>query len=264
MFRRVALCLLLLFTASVFAFPFPQRQVLRRPAPQLRDPVYGGTNAKRLARGLPPLPPVRRFNVNISRSDTAKRAQVSGTTAWTGRIQVNLVPGENPLGADPLGGNPGYLRPTDGSADRYMVVSKATDADTFSTTFYQDGVTPVSFKSENGLSAKPLSARPYLAGLVDPNIKLGALNAITVFLGSSVQTNSGDGPQSGGAASVPGLSYETRFWLYDPSTNNITPEWVDTNHNKLKLSAVWDHVGQRSISRQIRGASPSLFLSQEM
>ncbi|KAF8337965.1 uncharacterized protein EI90DRAFT_2525187 [Cantharellus anzutake] len=72
MFRRAALFLLLLFTASVF--PFPQRQVLRRLAPQLRDPVHGETNAKRFAKGLPPLPPARRWNIEASGTESKSAA----------------------------------------------------------------------------------------------------------------------------------------------------------------------------------------------
>ncbi|KAF8324528.1 uncharacterized protein EI90DRAFT_3157273 [Cantharellus anzutake] len=222
MFKGAALFLLLLCTASVFAFPFPQGQVLRRLAPQLRDPVHGETNAKRLARGLPLLPPARRWNAEASRTETAKRAQGSDTYHWHGKIQVNATNNGNLVGYLELGTN-------------WYIVGTESDADTFSAAFHAYGIShSVSFQSD----LKTLSAHPYLAGLIDRGVALGKGKASYAFLGSSVQTGSNDPPQSGGAVSVTGKNYETAFWDYDPTTQIITPNWVDIDNHTLTLSVV--------------------------
>ncbi|KAF8314561.1 uncharacterized protein EI90DRAFT_3294209 [Cantharellus anzutake] len=214
MFKGAALFLLLLCTASVFTFPFPQRQVLRRLAPQLRDPVHGETNAKRLERGLPLLPPARRWNAEASRTETAKRAQGSDTYHWHGKIQVNATNNGNLVGYLELGTN-------------WYMVGLESNADTFSAAFHRYGIShSVSFQSDS----KTLSAHPYLAGLIDRGVALGGGKASSAFLGSSVQTQSNDPPQSDGAVSVPGQYYETAFWDYDPTTQNLTPKWVDVDN----------------------------------
>ncbi|KAF8316017.1 uncharacterized protein EI90DRAFT_294507 [Cantharellus anzutake] len=90
MFKGAAL-FLFLFTASVFAFPFPQRKVLRRLAPQLRDPIHGETNAQRLARGLPPLPPARRWNIEASPTESKSAAtSLTRSTKMYGGIIIRF------------------------------------------------------------------------------------------------------------------------------------------------------------------------------
>ncbi|KAF8319524.1 uncharacterized protein EI90DRAFT_3081978 [Cantharellus anzutake] len=227
MFKGAALFLLLLFTASIFAFPFPQRQVLRRLAPQLRDPVHGETNAKRLARGLPLLPPARRWDIEASRTETAKRAEGSDTYVWSGRIQVNSANNGSLLG---------YLALSSGSTgNRYTV---GGEGDHFSASFHQNGIShSASFRS----GTKTLSAYPYLAGLIDPGVELGKGKGNYAILGSSVQTQANDTPKSGGAVSVDNKHYETAIWDYDPTTHNITANWVDSNHTSLTVSFVWEY-----------------------
>ncbi|KAF8324545.1 uncharacterized protein EI90DRAFT_3075014 [Cantharellus anzutake] len=227
MFRR-ALFFLLLFTASVFAFPAHRRE-LRRLAPQLRDPVHGETNAKRFANGLPPLPPAWRRNIRASRTDAAKRAQGSGTTTWSGRIKVTGASG---------GGALGYLTLTS-AQDRY-IVGKASSADTFTATLFQSGITQsVSFKDTNAPSS-----HPYLAGLVSPGSPLRTTNQNFATLGDSVQTSPNSTPQSGGGVSIAGDEYETAIWDYDASSQNIAPKWVNHDSSTPAISILWDATGQ--------------------
>ncbi|KAF8337966.1 uncharacterized protein EI90DRAFT_3118430 [Cantharellus anzutake] len=225
MFRRAAVSLFLLFTASVFAIPFPQRQVLRRLAPQLRDPVHGETNAKRFAKGLPPLPPARRWNIEASGTETAKRAQGSDTILWNGvKIQgLRVFNGKsNAMGYIQLKNN------------KYVLATK-NDADGFTATVQNNGIT-------HGMNIKADKApftRPYLAVLVDPKYNdLGAKGSRGYF-GTSESTQLNATPQSGGAVSVTGAKYESVVWDYDIDTTLLTPKWVDSNNNTLTLSIVW-------------------------
>ncbi|KAF8330597.1 uncharacterized protein EI90DRAFT_1141781 [Cantharellus anzutake] len=138
MFKRAALSLLL-FTAFVFAV---QERELRRLAPRLRDPVHEDTNAKRFARGLPPLPPRR--NIEASRTDAARRSLPSDTQIWSGKIKVSSVkdtigPENKALGYLALNANQTY----------YVVVSDLNNASTFTATLRQYGITTnVSFKDK--------------------------------------------------------------------------------------------------------------------
>ncbi|KAF8314584.1 uncharacterized protein EI90DRAFT_3090038 [Cantharellus anzutake] len=230
MFRR-ALFFLLLFTASVFAFPAHRRE-LRRLAPQLRDPVHGETNAKRFANGLPPLPPAWRRNIRASRTDAAKRAQGSGTTTWSGRIKVT--------GASGGGALVGAFLSLLGLINSY-IVGKASSADTFTATLFQSGITQsVSFKDTNAPSS-----HPYLAGLVSPGSPLRTTNQNFATLGDSVQTSPNSTPQSGGGVSIAGDEYETAIWDYDASSQNIAPKWVnhDSSEHASDLNLV-DATGQ--------------------
>ncbi|KAF8334886.1 uncharacterized protein EI90DRAFT_371568 [Cantharellus anzutake] len=220
MFKGAAL-FLFLFTASVFAFPFPQRKVLRRLAPQLRDPIHGETNAQRLARGLPPLPPARRWNIEASPTETAKRAQGSDTYYWSGKIQINSTQGGKSLG---------YLEFING----WYSIGAEANGDTFSASFHKNGISQsVSFRSNS-------NGHPYLAGLVDPGVALGTGKGTYAFLGtSSVPTQANDTPQSDGVVSSSGKHFLTAFWQYDPTTSIITATgWADNNTSECLFFSI--------------------------
>ncbi|KAF8324559.1 uncharacterized protein EI90DRAFT_3075072 [Cantharellus anzutake] len=225
MFKHTLLCFLLLIT-SVFALPSFEKRELRRVAPQLR--ARSDTNAKRLARGLPLLPPTLRRGA--SRTDSAKRAQNSDTRVWKGKIKVSSVVDQNTIGFLQLSGD----------KSRYIVGSAST-ADQFTATFFKQGVTSsVTFTDTNAPGS-----HPFLAGLISPGVEILASNSNAAIVGDApVQTVPGSTPQSGGSVSIPGSQYETAIWDYTPSPPTAIPKWVNHDGSQPPISAVWDPVGQ--------------------
>jgi len=224
--RVVALLVFLLLTTSVFAVPNVGRpsDQLRRTAPQVRNPFTGETNAKRLARGLPPLPPVRRG----SKTDTAKRSTTSNTVSISNTIQVTAAGG----------GTIGFLQ-LDGAQTQYIVGS-ASSPSTFTATVFNTGVTTDVTFTDTGASA----SHPFLAGLIAPGVELQSTNTNSAILGDApVQTAAGSTPQSGGSPSIPGTDYETAIWSYDSTSKAITPSWVNNDGTSPAVSIVWDPVG---------------------
>ncbi|KAF8335317.1 uncharacterized protein EI90DRAFT_3047893 [Cantharellus anzutake] len=227
MFRRAVLFLLLLFIASVFAV---RGQELRRVAPRLRDPVHGDTNAKRLARGLPLLPPARRKNIEASRTEAARRAQASDTNVWMGKLQV----------ADSNGTTLGYLALAD-YGNRYTV-REESDAATFTASLNpQSGMT---FRNNN-----PQTPYPYLAGLIEPDVILRWMKTTSAILGGSASKSSPNNkPQLAMSepqvVSIDGMQFETAIWSCN-STGGLTPDgWTDRDGGQPELFIVWDGMSQ--------------------
>jgi len=212
----------LLLTTSIFALPAVEKRggELRRRAPLIRNPDYVDTNAKRLARGLGPLPPVRRLKG--SGTDTAKRTQNSQTVQKRGKIRVTDPNEKTTLG---------YLTLTD-TADRYVLGSVEEDADPFSATVFKRGITT----EVNWLDPKP---GQYLAGVLPPGEDLGTSNPNIAIVGFSDPTPQGASPQSGGKVSIAGYSYESAIWSFDPSCNGINATWVNSDWTTVPLTIFW-------------------------
>ncbi|KAF8337964.1 uncharacterized protein EI90DRAFT_2525177 [Cantharellus anzutake] len=113
--------------------------------------------------------------------------------------------------------------------------------DGFSATVQNNGIT----HSMNIKDNKAPTTRPYLAPLLD--LKSSTLYAkwSYAYLGTSESTQLNATPQSGGAVSVTGTTYESAVWEYNPDTYTITPTWVDSDHNILTLSIVWGEKEQK-------------------
>jgi hypothetical protein len=225
--QRVFLLFLLLlaFDASSFVFGAPQA-----PAPLVRQLsqrfVNGDTNAKRFARGLPPLPPVRR----ASGTETARRATTSDTQTFKGKIKVSSVLDHHTIGFLQLSAN----------EDRYIVGSASTEHQ-FSATFFKQGVTA----SVNFFDNDAPASHPFLAGLISPGLELLVSNTNFAVVGDApVQTSPGSTPQSGGSVSIPGSQYETAIWNYSPSPPTLTASWVNHDGSKPIIFIVWDTVRQ--------------------
>lgn len=226
--RVLSLLFFFLLSTSVFAIPTVDRPSnrLRRTAPQVRNPFTGETNAKRLARGLPPMPPVRR----ASKTDTAKRSTTSNTVSKSHRIKVSSVVDHNTIG---------FLVLT-GAQDRY-IVGDASIAHTFSATVFSTGITTDVSWTDSGAPA----SHQLLAGLISPGVELLSSNSNAAIFGDApVQTAPGSTPQSGGSASIPGSEYETAIWSYDSTSNGISPSWVNHGGSSPAVAIVWDPVGQ--------------------
>jgi len=220
--RALALFTLLLLTTSVFAVPTlgHRNDQLRRPAPQLRNSVTGETNAKRLARGLPPLPPAKR----ASGTDTAKRSTTSQTVSKHGNIKAT----------DTDGNTVGYLALT-GTFNNlwYHVVSTADTSATFNTVVYSSGIT-------TGASLQDPRPNMYLAGLNHPGVELLPSNKDSAIVGFSPLTSFGSVPQTTGQPSIAGDEYESAIWTIDASTWAISPTWVNQDNSSPPMTLLWD------------------------
>jgi len=222
--QRVSFLLLFLLAFDASSLVFGTPQLPTRVVRQLAQPVrYGDTNAKRFARGLPPLPPVRR----ASRTDSARRSTTSDTEPFCGKIKVSSVQDQSTIG---------FLQLSD-DRDRY-IAGPASSATKFSATVSKQSVTyGVSFHDDNA----PL----FLAGLISPGVELLLTNSNAAIIGGTqVQTTPGSTPHSGGPVSIPGSEYETAIWKYSASPPSLSPSWVDHDGNSPPISIVWDPVGK--------------------
>jgi len=207
----------------VFGAPQAPPPLVRRLSQRFSN---GETNAKRFARGLPPLPPARR----ASTTESAKRSTTSDTKAFKGKIKVTSVVDHNTIG---------FLQ-LSGSQDRYIVDS-ASSANQFSATLFKQGVT----NNVNFVDGDAPASHNFLAGLISPGVELLTSNSNAAIVGDApVQTAPGATPQSGGSVSIPGSEYETAIWNYSPSPPTLTASWVNHNGGHPAISIVWDPVGK--------------------
>lgn len=190
-------------SASLLFKPSTSRHTEKRALLDTNN-AGGLTNAKRLAAGLPPLPP-------RTRTDTAKRSAVS-LISVSGRIQV----------LDTSGSILGYAaRHSSGR----IHVEDITLGDTFSF-----AIAPGVVNSQiNIRDTTAPDAYPYLAAFLNYSTdELSPGKYALESLGLSSATFAGDTPQAGGSASLTG-QHESAIWTYDPTNGNIGVQWV--NHD---------------------------------
>jgi len=223
--QRVFLLLLFVLACDPSSFVFGAPQTPTRLVRQLSRRYDGETNAKRFARGLPPLPPMRRASL----TESAKRSTTSDTETFKGKIKVNSAVSQSTIGFLTLSN----------SQDRYIV--DPNSANQFTSTVFKQGVTANAIFHDNNAPA----SHAFLAGLISPGLELLTSNSNVAIVGDApAQTSPGSTPQSGGSVSIPGSEYETAIWNYVASPPTLTASWVNHDGSQPAISIVWDSAAQ--------------------
>ncbi|KAJ6527852.1 hypothetical protein DFH09DRAFT_1186257 [Mycena vulgaris] len=186
------------------------------PAVSARAP-QALTNAKRLALGLPPLKPRRR--------GMAARAASSPLPPVTQTCNIRAQ------GTD--GTDFGFISPVWNGFGEYGTFQSAQDgALVVSFSYSANSPTQIDFTATNG----PSATFPFM-GATDgfasdsPNFAVGSYNY--AYLGGTTQSPPGSPPFSGATSfsTATGISksFESAIWSYDPKTQAITAQWVNTD-----------------------------------
>ncbi|TFK71979.1 hypothetical protein BDN72DRAFT_395134 [Pluteus cervinus] len=185
------------------------------------------TNAQRLARGLPPNPPVRR---DASLGHSRRTASQTPQTSYHGVIQVVSTLNSALLGyisGSSLTGAQYRYQPTIATA---LIVDFNINA----------GVTSadkVRMTAENGETGFPILA--LIQGQSDTNTNLGALSFEYVYVGGSSGSSPGSTPSNvaNSYTSSTGISRasESDVWSIDLNSGIIVPKWVNTDNSLVSL-----------------------------
>ncbi|KAJ6511228.1 hypothetical protein DFH09DRAFT_1100451 [Mycena vulgaris] len=174
--------------------------------PRSAPPPAPRTNAKRLALGLPPLPPGRR---DIKLARTAAYALSPRQSPPPPTIKHCNLRVKTDAQVDM-----GFLAATFNNYNQYGI---------FTTT--QSAALELDMKPVNGPSD---NLYPAVGGIVP----YGATGALTgsgeyLYLGGTYQSGGGADPTSG-MSSVPGSQlFESAIWTYVPGTGEVSPHWVN-------------------------------------
>ncbi|KAJ7474714.1 hypothetical protein FB451DRAFT_1558008 [Mycena latifolia] len=184
----------------------------RRNAGRAADPVaLPRTNAVRLARGLPLLPPRRRSDLHPARSQT------SAVPPTTVTCNILVTRDDNALG---------YVS-TATTSGAYGTVQEGTDgALEVSFSFSLDSPSQLSLTVNNGPYYLDY---PFFGGIIGSMSNSNNLeddNASYAVIGGTVATDPGSRPVSG-ANSVGLRAFETAIWRYDTTTKVLSPYWTD-------------------------------------
>ncbi|CAL1702947.1 unnamed protein product [Somion occarium] len=181
------------------------------PGPvQLPRPV---TNAQRMARGLPPMPP--RFNhakkhLHARQSD-APCVPVSGT------IQANV------------GGRTAYVSRNVNDFGEYELDNGVSGA--LEVTICVRGNDAFDIRTNNGVAAFPFFGGVVGFANTDDNLSAGSFNY--VYIAATSQTPVGSrpvaGPNAFTAATDISKNIESAIWTIDPNSRVLRSNWVNTN-----------------------------------
>ncbi|KAJ6550986.1 hypothetical protein DFH09DRAFT_1499577 [Mycena vulgaris] len=175
------------------------------------------TNAKRLALGMPPLKPRRRGG--------AARAANSPAVPIPQTCNIRAQ------GTD--GTDFGFISPVWNGFGEYGTFQSAQDgALEVSFSYSADSSTQIGFTATNGPSATfPLMGAIDGFASDSPDFAVGSYNY--AYLGGTTQSPPGSPPFSGASSfsTATGISerIESAIWSYDPKTQAITAQWVNTD-----------------------------------
>ncbi|KAF8324557.1 uncharacterized protein EI90DRAFT_3075063 [Cantharellus anzutake] len=197
----------------------------RRARPSARPSDYPdllNTNSKRLAAGLPPLPPIRKWSQNDMTA--AKRSLPSHSIARRGTVRdfIGTIKVTNPATGSTLG----FLGKS--LVDDHYRLSTQSQAAVFS---FRAESTETSYM----LLIRDMDGAPsetYLEACINNSRNLRSDPPNTAVLTNSAamtpSAHPGDSPESFLDALV-GDACESAIWGYDPSSMAVTPQWVNYN-----------------------------------
>ncbi|KAJ7493697.1 hypothetical protein FB451DRAFT_1215152 [Mycena latifolia] len=202
----------------------------RRHTPYIGDVTVkrdAATNAQRLARGLPPLPPKRRSG----RAALARRS-AGVPVSYTGTIQVTNAG---------TGAVVGYVYQASGSTNHFGVTTDMSSALSFmlsvdSTVVSSSGINIAATTSTYA------TTWPYMGGIVgvintNANLASGSPNFAYVQ-GTSLTPD--DSPAASVSNSYPTIEKsESAIWNYDASTGAISAQWINIDGSAPATAIVY-------------------------
>ncbi|KAG9108579.1 hypothetical protein FRC07_008429 [Ceratobasidium sp. 392] len=241
---RFALASFVAVATAALAFAQPHTRQLKSINPDIvpapvdwanlppAAPVEAGTNAKRFAKGLPPLAPrTRRRHPQRgaphrlgTRVQAAPRAQTSPTPPENQKCNILVKTGDATLG---------YITPSFNTFGEYGTFQPGpAGALEISFSYSPDSPSQLDFLATNG----PSSTYPYMGAVMgyasdSDNFSQGSYNY--AYVAGTQQTPSGSPPvvgdsSFGTATGIPG-DYESAIWTYDPATQAISAQWINTD-----------------------------------
>ncbi|KAF9522199.1 hypothetical protein CPB83DRAFT_899833 [Crepidotus variabilis] len=174
------------------------------------------TNAERLAAGLTPFPPVRRWLP--TRVDSAKRGTTSSVPP-SGQIQVKSSGG----------GDMGYL--SNGLTYGFY---------TLTTSLINAGLFTISGNLLHRSTAT--TGSPYVAGLIPVSRDLLVANSVNAILSDAGATSPGAKPQPNNDPSTFNSDIESAIWSRDLASGSITAQLVKDDGTTVSVTIVTDGV----------------------
>ncbi|CAE6436450.1 unnamed protein product [Rhizoctonia solani] len=257
-FSVSSLLTLVIAATAVAAQPGKRAPSLNPPLSTLHEvkweelppaPIEALTNAKRFARGLPPLNP-RRRNPNRGVDHGAVHARratpvASAPRSETSPVARTLNKCKILVKNTSTGQELGYISknwnkyaeygPLESSQDNALEVSFSASPDT--------RTDRIDLLATNGKSP----AHPFLGAAVgygssDENLGAGSPNYL-VLVGAT-QTPAGSSPSNEANNSFSEVSNvesasESAIWSYDPSSRVFTAEWVNTDGSSVNAHILW-------------------------
>ncbi|CAE6426572.1 unnamed protein product [Rhizoctonia solani] len=205
------------------------------------------TNAKRFARGLPPLPVKRRphrggphkdgaYHQEGTRVEAVPRAEPSSTPSTNTKCNILAKAGDTTLG---------YISATFNDFGEYGT-PQGSQAGALEVSFPEGSTSQVGFVAANAPDA--INSFPYLSaavGYMSEGDDLGSGSSNYV----AITGNSGPMPAGSPPSNSTSNSYSTRtelaansetaIWTYDPSTQNIQAVWVNTDGKSVPTTFVY-------------------------
>jgi hypothetical protein len=214
------------------ALPNLGERALHRSPVTLEDRTLGplNTNAKRLAAGLPPLPAARAWTP--TGTDGAKRSTPSSAT-YTGAIKV--IRAED-------NGDFGYISKTLDPNGRYIVDIR-DNAASVSFLAYQSGLSATISITDLSAITDDRKFTTSIGAAIVPGSELAADSSNAAVLGGSMLTLGGAISQATTYTTILGSAVQSAIWSFDPSNNQLTASWVNSNSQTLAVTLFWNPTG---------------------
>jgi hypothetical protein len=201
---------------------------------QVVPPTPTLTNAKRMALGMPPLPPVRRHG----RHDPAP-----SPVALRGRIAVDDAK---------TGASHGYIGEELDSTHHFGV---ADDANALLFRFSVPAGSKPSDQLDITSDATYSGSWPYMGGILssdDQDLKHGSSNF--AYIQGTTRTDPDATPQSVSNSWSNSKKAESAIWSYNPNTKEITAEWINSDSDSEDVKFILNQ-NQTPINLVITGDS---------
>ncbi|KAJ7807348.1 hypothetical protein B0H14DRAFT_3764722 [Mycena olivaceomarginata] len=219
----------MLSLSGVVIFAFAAGVVASTGTPTRRMDLAGdpGTNAQRFALGLPPLPPHRRD------PNAAPGAATSPLPPLV--IRCNI------MGTAQDGTVLGFISPFwEGGMGQYGTFQPLPlGALEVSFPFSPDSPGRINLKAKNS----PDPTYPFFGGVVgvqSSNSNIGRESSNYIALAGTVETPPGATPDANFDNSyVHGQAVESAIWSYDPLTQILAPDWINTNGGEPQPDIIW-------------------------
>lgn len=209
-------------TSTLANFPLNPPSLNTRSAyhPIAQLDARGLTNAKRLAAGLPLMPPRRRHHPGAQHPKPSSTPGNPGCT--DGHLEVR----------DKSGKSLGYVRNTVNSYGQYGLTNSADNRLIVSVDLEAAKSGAGDIKTKNG----PDSNLPFFGGIVGyssdcncGNLKQNSRNY--VYLGATTQTSAlappSQGSNSFSAKTKLSRNIQSAIFKYDSATSSLTPQWIN-------------------------------------
>ncbi|CEL53636.1 hypothetical protein RSOLAG1IB_06491 [Rhizoctonia solani AG-1 IB] len=221
------------------------------------------TNAKRFAQGLPPINPVKRgphrggphrdgsipYHHGGTRVASAPRAQTSPSPRNEKKCNI--------LASFTNGTEYGYITPKFNKFGEYYAFQPDQDESLLvSFTYPVDAPTQLTFTAENGQAKQ---AYPLFGGIVgygSTGDDFAAGNPDYAYLGGTTSTPAGSpataGPNSFTTATDIEKNIESAIWAYDPTTQAITAQWINSDSSSPPTSIVYIPEGLLALTGDVQ------------